>query len=116
MLAFKRGCDAGNTSARLFGSTLALHSIELWAVRIVARLAIGIRRKYESGDSAQFGSGERKKKNVDAENQIFDDTVACADDTSSLLVCYDVVGKRAKRLVSRHKHLLSRLNPSQVNR
>ena len=81
----------------------------------VARLAIGIRRKYESGDSAQFGSGERKKKNVDAENQIFDDAVACADDTSSLLVCYDVVGKRAKRLVSRHKHLLSSLHPSQVN-
>src|SRR5580765_1394623 len=32
-----RGCDTGNTGACLFGSTLALHSIELWAARSVAR-------------------------------------------------------------------------------
>ena len=37
-----RGCDPGNTSAWLFGSTLALHSIEVCAARIVACLAMGI--------------------------------------------------------------------------
>jgi hypothetical protein len=42
-----RGCNAGNASACLFGSTLALHSIEFRAVRIVAAFAIGIRRKRE---------------------------------------------------------------------
>jgi hypothetical protein len=63
-----------------------------------------------------FGSGERKKRNVDVENETFDGAVPYADDTSSLLVCYDDVGERAKRLVfSRHKYLRSRLNPSQVN-
>ena len=31
-----RGCNAGNASACLFGSPLALHSIEFRAVRIVA--------------------------------------------------------------------------------
>jgi hypothetical protein len=32
-----RGCDTKNASARRFGSTLALYSIEFWAVSIVAR-------------------------------------------------------------------------------
>jgi hypothetical protein len=62
-------------------------------------------------------SEEWKKKNVDCENEIFDGAVPCAGDTSSVLVCYGGVGKRAKRLFfSRHKYLRSRLNPSQVNR
>jgi hypothetical protein len=39
-----RGCDAGNTGACLFGSTLALHSIEFCAVRVVAHFAIGSRK------------------------------------------------------------------------
>jgi hypothetical protein len=42
-----RGCGAGNTSTSLFGSTLALHSLEFCAVSIVARFAMGIRRKRE---------------------------------------------------------------------
>jgi len=37
VLAFNRGCNAGNTRACRFGSTLALHSIEFWAIRIVVR-------------------------------------------------------------------------------
>jgi hypothetical protein len=110
-----RECDAGNAAAALFGNTLALHSIEFWTVRIVARLAIEI-RKFESGDGAQFGSGERKKGNVDFENEIFGVAVPCADNTSSVLVCDGGVGKRAKWFVSsRHKYLRSRLNPSQVS-
>ena len=33
-----RGCNAGNASACLFGSRLALDSIECWAARIVLAL------------------------------------------------------------------------------
>src|SRR5580704_8268979 len=43
-----RGCDARNTSAGLFGSTLALHSIEFSAVRIVARALLWLRSRSES--------------------------------------------------------------------
>jgi len=71
----------------------------------------------KSGDGADSGSEERKKTNVDVENKLFDASVLWAGDTSCVLVCYGGVGERAKRLVSsRHKHLRSRLNPSQVNR
>jgi hypothetical protein len=35
-LAFIAVCDTGNTSACRFGSTLALHSGEFWATRVVA--------------------------------------------------------------------------------
>ena len=35
-VGLRRGYNAGNTSAWLFGSTLALHSVEFWAVQIVA--------------------------------------------------------------------------------
>jgi hypothetical protein len=79
---------------------LAVYSIELWAASIVAHFTIRMRRKYESADSAHFGSGERKKRNVDVANEIFDVAVPCADDSSSVLVCCGGVGKRAKRLLS----------------
>jgi NAD(P)-dependent dehydrogenase (short-subunit alcohol dehydrogenase family) len=49
-------------SARRFGSTLALRSIEFWAIRIVApRFALEIREIAKSGDSSHFASGERRR-------------------------------------------------------
>ena len=48
----------------------------------------------KSGDSAHFGTGERKKGNVDVE-KILDVAVPCENDTSSLLVRYHAVGEPA---------------------
>ena len=85
-------------------------------VRIVATLQSELRESPKSTESTHFGRGERKKRNVDVENEIFDVAVPCADDASSVLVCYGGVGKRAQRLVSsRHEYLCSRLNPGQVD-
>jgi len=90
--------------------------MEFRTVWIVARaLRCKLSRIPKSGDSAYFGSGERKKRDVGAEN-IFDGAAPCADETSSPVVCCDGVGKRGKRLAfQRHEYLCSRLNPSQVN-
>ena len=109
---------AVNTRACLFGSRLALHSIEFRAGRIAAPdLQQRIKERLRTlVDGPRFGSEERKKRNVDVGNDIFDNAVPCADDTPSVLVCFGRLGKRGKRPVfSRNKHLLSRLNPSQVN-
>jgi hypothetical protein len=80
---------------------LAVYSIELWAASIVAHFTIRMRRKYESADSAHFGSGERRKKrNVDVANEVYHVAVPRADISSSVLVSGGGVGKRAKRLLS----------------
>ena len=79
-----RRCDAVNTGASSFGSTLALHSIECRAVRIVARFAIKSKESAKSGDGAHFGSEERKR-NVGAKNEI-DFVWLLADRTSPVLV------------------------------
>ena len=108
--------DIGNTSTCPFGSTLALHLIELGSNNRDARSAIGIRGEIAAGDSAPVGSGERKNRNDDVENE--SSTLRFLAQTILLLffVCDDGVGKRASGLVfSQHKYLRSRFNLSQVN-
>jgi hypothetical protein len=108
--------DTGNTSARLFGSTLALRSLNFLVVGIVAAWQSELKESPKSADSTHFGSGERKKRNVEIEDEIFDVAVPCADDASSVLVRYGGMGKRVQRLAfSGHECLCSRLDPSQVD-
>src|SRR5580692_4223708 len=63
------------------------------------------------GNGMHFGIEERKKTNVDVENEAFDVAVPRANNSCSVLVCYGRVGGRAKRPVfSRLKYLFSCLN------
>jgi hypothetical protein len=59
---------------------------------------------------------ERKKVNIDAENEI-EPGVLMADRTSYILVREVTLGIRAKRLIrSWHEHFRSHLHSRQVNR
>lgn len=87
--------DAGNPSACLFGSTLALHSIEFWVVRFWRALQEALEESAKSGDGAHFGSEERQsrteseertKRNVAAKNET-ELVQRLADRISPVLVC-----------------------------
>ena len=82
-----------NTSASVFGSTLALTQSNSGGQEFAGRL--GNRnslKKCELCDGVDFGSEQQKKRNVDVENEIFDVALGCANDTSSVLVWYSGLG------------------------
>src|ERR1700722_827253 len=118
-----RSCDAGNTSTCLFGSTLALHSIEFWVVRFWRASQEEPEESAKLGDGAHFGSEERQSRTESEERKRTKRKFAAknetelgqrlADRTSPVLVCQHAVGSRARRCTgSRHERLLSRLDPS----
>jgi hypothetical protein len=86
VFAPSHGCDGGNTSARLFGSTLAFHSIEFLGGKNCGALQQELEESAKSGDGVHFGSEQGKKRNVGAKNEI-ELVWRLADRTCPVLVC-----------------------------